>query len=155
MTEATAQNLSLLQLFVTLGSTVGGSLFSKGTFPKPSVFVGGFFAALFTAVVGEIDADLGGGLAIAIMGTAFVEYGLPALSGQHGKSNALTPAEAAAINNAMQSNIPTQQAFVAVSRQNMTVPAAAAYLRGHGDPTAASVNGRLQDVARNSPYYRK
>lgn len=65
--------------FVTLGSTVGGDLRS-GKSLDPKKIVGGFLAMTLCAVVAEVDGELGAGLAIAIAGTAFVKYGIPALS---------------------------------------------------------------------------
>lgn len=80
-----AENVVLTSTFVTLGSTVGGHLAETSNFPSSRVIVGGFFAMLLCAIVAEVNGELGGALSVAIAGTAFVMYGLPAINSEYKK----------------------------------------------------------------------
>lgn len=80
---------------ITLGSTVGSDL-RNGNGLDPSKIVGGFLAILLCSVIAEVDTELGAGLAIALAGTAFVTYGIPALNGEKTFTPAQQKAAAAA-----------------------------------------------------------
>jgi anthranilate phosphoribosyltransferase len=74
------QPVILTAALVTLASTTGSDL-RAGNPLDPKKIVGGFLAMTVCSVIAEVDSELGVGLAIAIAGTAFVEYGLPTLNG--------------------------------------------------------------------------
>ena len=76
-----AETTVLTASFVTLGSTVGGHLYQYGTLPEDRVIIGGFFAMLACSILAEMgDGELGSALAVLIAGSAFVLYGLPAIT---------------------------------------------------------------------------
>jgi len=94
MTPQSANTAVLLSTAVTLGSTTGYSLTVKKGLPTNHVVVGGLLAMTGCAILVELDANLGGYLAIAIATTAFMLYGLQTVEHyfvprkQEGKSGA-------------------------------------------------------------------
>ena len=88
MTEQRAQQLIVMMLFITVGST---SLAELKGIPQASklhphrTIVGGFFAMLGCSVLAEVNPDFGAYLAMLVAGTTFFKYGLPTIESYFGE----------------------------------------------------------------------
>lgn len=83
MTEEKAQQIVVIALLVTLGSTTIGKA-KKSSTPSEkerkeyhSHIVAGFFAMLSCSLLAEVSPEAGAYLAILISGAAFFKEGLP------------------------------------------------------------------------------
>ena len=88
MTEAKAQEIVVICLFITVASTSGAELrainAAKNLHPHRTL-VGGFFAMVVNSIVAEIDAPTGAFLAIATAGYTFFRYGIPTIESYYSK----------------------------------------------------------------------
>jgi hypothetical protein len=115
----------LTATLITLASTTGSDLRTGEKSLNPKHIVGGFLAMALCAVIAEVDGELGAGLAIAIAGTAFVQFGLPAIQA---KPTTL-PASAYTITGVPVGPHPTSAQVAAASKQ--TVPQILAQARAN------------------------
>lgn len=119
-----SEPLVLTCTFVTLGSTVGSDL-RNGKPLDPKKIVGAFLAMTICSVIAEVDGEVGAGLAVAIAGTAFVKFGIPALTGDSAATKALKAKYQPSINYSGPLNISPTLKQIPVLQQK--TPGATAY----------------------------
>lgn len=82
MSEARAQEIIVLCLFITLASTTGAELTGLKAAQKleaKKTIVAGFFAMLFSSILAEFAPSAGAYLAVLVAGVTFFRYGLPTI----------------------------------------------------------------------------